>query len=92
MRHWHRQFLGRTQLPQDLSALAIGEFFTLSGAEAQAVLSRYKGSLRLGVALQIGFIKMCGRPVDKLQRVPIAVLECLNAQLGGPQPEIATLG
>ena len=43
MRHWHRQFLGRTQLPVTLSALAICEFFTLDGGEARAVLSRSIG-------------------------------------------------
>jgi len=61
MRHWHRQFLGRTQLPPTLSALAISEFFTLDRAEIQAVLSRYGVEMRLGSALQIGFLKMCGR-------------------------------
>ena len=91
MRHWHRQFLGRTQLPPTLSAFAISEFFTLDGGEARAVLSRYGMDMRLGSALQIGFLKMCGRPLDKLQRVPIAVLEYLSPQLGGPSPEIATL-
>ena len=91
MRHWHRQFLGRIQLPPTLSALAISEFFTLDGAEAQAVLSRYGVDMRLGTALQIGFLKMCGRPLDKLQRVPVAVLEYLSPQVGGVPPEIATL-
>ena len=38
--------------------------------ELQAVLSRYGVDMRLGAALQIGFLKMCGRPLDKLQRVP----------------------
>src|SRR5271165_5587158 len=91
MRHWHRQFLGRTQLPPILSALAISEFFTLDGGEAQAVLSRHGMDMRLGTALQIGFLKMCGRPLDKLQRVPISVLEYLSPQVGGAPPEIATL-
>ena len=91
MRHWHRQFLGRTQLPPTLSALAINEFFTLDGGEIRAVLSRYGMDMRLGTALQIGFLKMCGRPLDKLQRVPIPVLEHLSSQLGGAPPEIATL-
>jgi len=63
-----RQFLGRTQLPPEVSALAISEFFTLSGAETQAVLSRYGVDMRFGAALQIGFLKTCGRPLDKLQR------------------------
>ena len=91
MRHWHRQYLGRTQLPPTLSALTISEFFTLDGAEIRAVLSRYGMEMRLGSALQIGFLKMCGRPLDKLQRVPIPVLEHLSPQIGGPAPEIATL-
>src|SRR5450631_2099231 len=54
MHNWHRQFLGRTQMPPEVSALAISEFFTLSGAELQAVLSRYGVDMRLGAALQIG--------------------------------------
>jgi TnpA family transposase len=91
MRHWHRQFLGRTQLPPTLSALAISEFFTLDPGELRAVLSRYGVDMRLGSALQIGFLKMCGRPLDKLQRVPSPVLEHLSAQVGGSPPEIATL-
>jgi hypothetical protein len=69
MRHWHRHFLGRTQLPPTLSALAISEFFTLDGGEIRAVLSRYGMDMRLGSVLQIGFLKMCGRPLDKLQRM-----------------------
>ena len=91
MRHWHRQFLGRTPLPPTLSAFVINEFFTLKGGEVQSVLSRYGPDMRLGTALQIGFLRMCGRPLDKLQRVPIAVLEYLSSQVGGTAPDIATL-
>ena len=78
-------------MPPEVSALAISEFFTLSGAELQAVLSRYGVDMRLGAALQIGFLKMCGRPLDKLQRVPAAVLEHLCVQVGGSPPDLATL-
>lgn len=55
------------------------------------MLTRYGLDMRLGTALQIGFLKMCGRPLDKLQRVPVTVLEYLSPQLGGAPPEIATL-
>jgi hypothetical protein len=78
-------------VPSTLSALEISEFFTLSGAEVQVVLSRYGADMRLGTALQIGFLKMCGRPLDQLQRVPITVLEHLSPQLGGVAPDLATL-
>lgn len=47
MRDWHRQFLGRTQLPPTLSALTISEFFTLDGAEIRTALSRYGMEMRL---------------------------------------------
>src|SRR5208283_4922271 len=91
MQNWHRQFLGRTQMPPALSAFAINECFTLSQSELQAVLPRYGVDMRLGTALQIGFLKMCGRPLDKFQRVPTAVLEHLNTQVGGSSPDLATL-
>jgi hypothetical protein len=58
MQNWHRQFLGRTQMPPTLSGFAINEFFTLRQAELQAVLSRYGVNMRVGAALQIGFLKM----------------------------------
>jgi hypothetical protein len=83
MQNWQRQFLGRTQMPPMLSGFVINELFTLGQSELQAVLSRYGVDMRLGAALQIGFLKMCGRPLDKFQRVPFAVLEHLNAQVGG---------
>jgi hypothetical protein len=91
MQNWHRQFLGRTQMPPTLSGFVINEFFTLSQSELQAVLSRYGVDMRLGTALQIGFLKMCGRPLDKFQRVPTAVLEHLNTQVGGSSLDLATL-
>src|SRR5258708_36205258 len=34
---------------------------------------------------------MCGRPLDKPQRVPAAVLEHLCVQVGGSPPDLATL-
>jgi hypothetical protein len=54
-------------------------------------LTRYRDSLRLGAALQIGFLKMCGRPLDAIQRVPADLLEHLGEQLEIPAPTIATL-
>src|ERR1700691_5813401 len=91
MQNWHRQFLGRTQMPPTLSGFVINEFFTLRQAELQGVLSPYGVDMRVGAALQIGFLKMCGRALDKFQRVPFAVLEHLNAQVGGSPPDLATL-
>ena len=63
----------------------------LRSEERGAVLTRYRDSLRLGAALQIGFLKMCGRPLDAVQRVPADLLKYLGEQIDVPVPTIATL-
>jgi hypothetical protein len=47
--------------------------------------------LLLGAALQIGFLKMSGRPLDAIQRVPADLLKHLADQIDVPAPMIATL-
>lgn len=64
MLSWHVPYLGWTRLPADVSEFEITHFFSLREEERSAVLTRYRDSLRLGAALQIGFLKMCGRPLD----------------------------
>jgi hypothetical protein len=59
---------GRTQMPPTLSRVRHRRVLTQSKSELQAVLSRYGVGMRLGTAPQIGFLKMCGRPLDKFQR------------------------
>ena len=65
---WHVPYLGWTRL--DVSEFEITHFFSLRPEERSAVLTRYRDSLRLGAGLQLGFLKMCGRPLDAIQRVP----------------------
>jgi len=59
---WHVPYFGWTRLPFDVSEFEITHFFSLQPEEGSAVLTRYRESLHLGAALQIGFLKMCGRP------------------------------
>ena len=56
MQNWHRQFLGRTQMPPTLSGFVINEFFTLRHAELQAVLSRYGVDMRIGAAVDFNIL------------------------------------
>jgi TnpA family transposase len=88
---WHVPYLGWTRLPADVSEFEITHFFSLQPEERSAVLTRYRDSLRLGAALQIGFLKMCGRPLDAVQRVPADLLKHLGEQIEVPAPTIATL-
>ena len=72
---WHVPFLGWRRMPAELSEFEIAHFFTLRPIEIRAVRSRYKETLRLGAALQLGFLKMSGRPLSALQRVPTDLLQ-----------------
>jgi len=62
---WHVPFLGWRRLPADLSEFEIAHFFTLKSVDIRAVHSRYKESLRLGAALQLGFLTMCGSTTER---------------------------
>src|ERR1039458_8041108 len=88
---WHVPFLGWRRLPADLSEFEIAYFFTLKPADIRAARSRYKESLHLGAALQLGFLTMCGRPLTALQRVPADLLHHLAKQFNVQAPDIATL-
>src|ERR1022692_106567 len=88
---WPVPFLGWRRFPADVSEFEIAHFFTLKPIDIGAVHSRYKESLRLGAALQLGFLTMCGRPLSALQRVPTELLQHLGKQLAVPAPDIATL-
>jgi TnpA family transposase len=91
MLSWHVPYLGWTRLPAEISEFEITHFFSLRPEERSAVLTRYRDSLRLGAALQIGFLKMCGRPLDAIQRVPADLLKHLGEQIEIAAPTIATL-
>ena len=69
MHAWQIPYLGWHKLPADLSGFEIEHFFTLRPEERRAVRSRYKPILRLGAALQVGYLRMCGRPLGAVQRV-----------------------
>jgi hypothetical protein len=88
---WHVPYLGWTRLPAEVSEFEITHFFSLPAEERSAVLTRYRDSLRLGATLQIGFLKMCGRPLDAIRRVPTDLLKHLGEQLEIAAPTIATL-
>jgi len=66
-------------------------FFTFEPQVHRAIRSRYKDLLRLGVALQLGFLTMCGRTLHAFQRVPTDLLKHLGEQMEIAAPNIATL-
>ena len=88
---WQLRYLGWQTLPTDLSTFDIERFFTFADADLAAIRSRYKDELRLGAALQIGFLQMTGRALDVFDRVPAPLLKYVAQQLDVAAPNIATL-
>ena len=61
---WHATFLGIRELPRELTGFELQAFFTFSAAERQIIDERRQPVLKLGLALQIGFVRMAGRSLE----------------------------
>jgi hypothetical protein len=70
MDSWHATSLGRRHLPRELTAFKIEVFFQFSAEEARIIGERRRQELKLGLALQIGFLRMSGRLLDAVRIVP----------------------
>jgi hypothetical protein len=93
MDKWQSQFLGLKQFPSELSDFEIQAFFTFTAAERVVIDSRRQSALKLGLALQMGFLRMTGRSMDSVRMVPRALLSHLGQIcrrsgrcIGGLQP------
>ena len=91
MDSYHTTFLGIRELPRDLTSFEFQAFFTFSPAEMGLILARRRPLLKLGLALQIGFLRMTGRSLNAFRVVPISLWRHLSAALGVRSPEIASL-
>ncbi len=88
---WQLAYMGRRRIPRGLSTFEIGYFFTLTKPELEAVQTR-RGTLnRLGIALQLGFVKMTGRVLNSVHVLPPAILAHIGEQLGTTTPDIASI-
>jgi hypothetical protein len=91
MQHWRAAFLGRRRLPRALSAFELEAFFTFTGAERRAIEQRRTPALRLGLALQLGFLRLCGQPLAAVGAVPPALWRHLGTQFEVTAPDLASL-
>jgi hypothetical protein len=64
MNPWQATFFGLKQVPGELTAFEIEAFFTFTATERQVVEQRRRAALKLGLALQIGSLRMSGRVLD----------------------------
>lgn len=91
MQDWHVMLLGRRRLPRDLSAFAREAFFTFVRGERRAIEERRQPVLKLGLALQMGFLRMTSRPLEAVGAVPPALWQHLGVQLQVTAPDLASL-
>lgn len=91
LHRWQYQYLGATSISQDISQLELDSFFTFSAEEIREIQSRYKAILRIGAAIQLGFLKMTGRPLDIFRVMPSRLLRHIGTQMDISAPAIASL-
>jgi hypothetical protein len=85
-------YLGRGSVPRDLSGFEIEAFFTYCEAERRVIDDeRRTATLKLALALQIGFLRMTGRLLEALRVVPPALWRHLGTQFGIEAPDLASL-
>ena len=88
---WQYQFLGIESVPRSIGELEFTAFFTYTPTELKKLKAMLKPNLRLGAALQLGFVKMTGRILNAVKIVPATLLNHIGQQLDVPGPTIASL-
>ena len=91
MPRWHQPYLGLTEFPADLTTFELDYFFTFTADDIAALKSRYKPLLRIGAAIQMGFLRMAGCSISAFKIIPRKLLHHIGQQLGDPAPTIASV-
>jgi Domain of unknown function (DUF4158) len=91
MDSWHATFLGLRHLPREVTAFEVEVFFQFSAEEARVIDERRRPELKLGLALQIGFLRMSGRLLDAFRIVPTLLWRHLGERFSVAAPDLASL-
>jgi TnpA family transposase len=87
----NRTYRGCEGFPEGLNASEIAHFFCLSEDELRAVRTHRRALNRLGVALQIGYLRLTGTALNSFDMIPQQVLVHLGSELGGEVPRLASI-
>ncbi|GLQ45946.1 putative transposase [Dyella lipolytica] len=91
MRYWQKPYLGLRAVPKELNQFELNAFFTYSAKERKVIFGKREALHRLGLALQIGFIRMTGSVLGGIKVVPAELWAHLGETLDIPTPDIASL-
>jgi Domain of unknown function (DUF4158) len=88
--NWQATFLDLKQLLRELTASEIEAFFRFTPAECH-IEERRRPELKLGLALQIEFLRMSGHVLDAVRIVPTVLWRHLGEQFHIASPDLASL-
>jgi hypothetical protein len=91
MRGWRLAYLGRRTFPAELTDFELRQAFTFDLEERTEIRRAFRSRLRIGVALQLGFLRLTGTSLRTIEYVPPMVLRHLAAQFSVAAPDLATL-
>ncbi len=91
MSHWKERFLGILDLPSELSASELEEFFRFSRRDIADIAEAFRPKYRIAAGVQLGFTRMSGRRLDRFKVLPRALLAFLGEQFDVTPPSIATM-
>ena len=70
LEHWRSPYLGLRDIPAGMNDFELTTFFSFSSAEMAVIRSLRKPLHRFGLAMHMGFIRMSGRTLDAVDRIP----------------------
>jgi hypothetical protein len=91
MLDWQIAYLGRHTFPAGVTDFELHQAFTFNVGEREDIRRAFRSRLRVGAALQMGFLRLTGTMLNSVEYVPGAVLRHLGSQFRLPVPDLATL-
>jgi hypothetical protein len=85
------RFVGQETLPSRLTEFDRRQFFELNAGDIQAIRDRFRTDHRAAAALQLLFLRACGRPADRFTTLPRSLLRYVFEALGFAPLTIASL-
>ena len=86
-----KRFIGAENLPTRLSEFDVQQSFCLSADDIAAVTERFRHDRRVAAAIQMLFLRACGRPMDRFASVPKTLLRAVCEAFQTSAVSIASL-
>jgi len=75
------RYVGADSLPSRLTEFDFQQNFQLLRADIEAINSQFRGDRRAGVAVLLLFLRVSGRPLDRISALPRTLLRHIGEKL-----------